>query len=120
MTNLRRKLYNIFDIISSDRGFMYHCNPETLDAITDLEKILSDKDLIIGSKKALRKKLKVDNYKYNEKDEYTVFKTGIYYQRIELTELAEKVKEYIEKDIKEDFMYDLENKILNEDDETNE
>lgn len=120
MTSLKEKIYNIFDIIIGDKGFMYHCNPETLDAIADLAKILLDEDLIIGNKKVLRKKLKVDNYKYNEEDEYTVFKTGIYCQRNELTELAEKVKEYIEKDMKEDFIYALENEFLNEDDKTNE
>ena len=120
MTKLKEKLYNIFNIISGDRGFMYHCNPKTLDAIADLEEILLDEDLIIGSKKALRKKLKVANYKYNEKDEHIVFKIGIYCQRYELIEEAKEFKNEIENMLKENFMYDLENKFLNEDDETNE
>lgn len=120
MTNLKEKIYNIFDIIIGDKGFMYHCNPETLDAIADLAKILLDEDLIIGSKKALRKKLKVDRYNYDENNEYTVFKTGIYCRHIEMTELANKFKKDIEENIKELFMNDLENKFLNDDGETNE
>lgn len=120
MTNLKEKLCNNFDIISGDRGFMYHCNPETLDAIADLAKILLDEDLIIGSKKALRKKLKVDTYNYDEDNEYTAFKTSINYQYIGLTKIVNNFKKDIEENIKELFMQDLENKFLNEGSEDNE
>ena len=86
----------------------------TIGAMRELNEFLLDRDLIIGSKEVLRGKLKVDSYQCEEDNEYSILKTGLYYQKIEFTNLVKDYKYEYERVLKEQFIEALEEQCMNE------
>lgn len=112
MIEIKAKLNELLDIINSDRDFERYCSSKTIDAMRELCELLLDRDLIIGSKEVLKKKLKVDSYQCEEDKEYTIIKTGIYYQKIEFTNLVKDYKDEVERVLKEQFIEALETQCM--------
>ena len=90
MNEIKAKINELLDIINSDRDFKRYCSSMTIDAMRELCELLLDRDLIIVSKKILKRKLKVDSYQREEDKEYTILKTGIYYQKIEFSKRLQR------------------------------
>ena len=111
MNEMKEKINELLDIINSDRDFKRYCSSMTIGAMGELCELLLDRDLIIGSKGVLRKKLKVDYYECEEDKEYTILKTGMYYKKIEFTNLVKDYKDEVERVLKEQFIEALETQI---------
>lgn len=111
MIEIKAKINELLDIINSDRDFKRYCSSMTIDAMRELCELLLDRDLIIGSKEVLKRKLKVDSYQCEKDKEYTIVKTGICYQKIEFTNLVKDYKYEYERLLKEEFIEALEIQI---------